>query len=174
MTTNLNIVLDLDDTLVSNIEGILQPRPYLNLFLKWCFDKFETVSVWTAGTEEWWKICHGNFMKDFSFHKVYTRDYCEVLVTRISDEDPIVLYKPLRKIFDESMYKENTIIIDDEQLNAIEDINNHLMISKFIKNNDNELLKLIGKLEIIAVLHYDIQDISYIDMNLDVPEYKKY
>ena len=47
--TDLNIILDLDNTLISFInENDPIARPYLGNFLKFVFNKFNQISIWTA------------------------------------------------------------------------------------------------------------------------------
>ena len=53
----LHLILDIDGTLIDD-KGLLEPRLYLKEFLKYAFDNFKTVSIWTAAHESWYKEVH--------------------------------------------------------------------------------------------------------------------
>ena len=79
-----HIVLDIDGTLINenNEQGIV-PRPYLEEFLYFCFNSFETVSIWTAATKEWFDYVNENILKPIrrkynlpNFFLVWTSERC--------------------------------------------------------------------------------------------------
>lgn len=127
----MHLVLDLDETLIHvSMTPIKEPdfvftiqgnkyfgkkRPSLDLFLKFVFDRFNSVSVWTAATAEYARkvLCH-----------IMTPEQRKRLVFVKTRRDletgvPGPYFKPLRKIFESIKAKEigmipqNTIMIDD-------------------------------------------------------------
>jgi NLI interacting factor-like phosphatase len=96
------------DGSISEICGIL--RPHLHDFLRFCFDYFRVVAIWTAGLHE-----YGLEMVDWMFrdiadpHIIYTRDHCD---KRDGNNE-----KPLNKMFECElpgiMTHKNTFILDD-------------------------------------------------------------
>lgn len=73
----MNIVLDIDGTLIEETpssmkESRINHRPHLHTFLAFCFDNFDTVSIWTAASEEWANEVISSFGLDKKFAYVYT------------------------------------------------------------------------------------------------------
>ncbi len=76
-----HLVLDIDGTLIDNkeekIDGIesfefkckeftcyIYKRPHLDEFLDYCFDKFDSVSIWTAASKGWMDIVLTNIINE--------------------------------------------------------------------------------------------------------------
>jgi hypothetical protein len=123
----MNLILDLDNTLIDgwiendpyeNENGqcpvvTLVARPFLTDFLKFAFDTFERVSIWTNASRMWYELCHDRILCECipegkKFHFVKTIDDGLVII-------PSSQPKLLKKIF--NMYSEynimNTLILDD-------------------------------------------------------------
>lgn len=84
-------------------------RPYLDDFLKTCFNYFTNVIIWSAGEFEYvHKICDKIFADYYMPDAIYTRDDC--VLNNGNNE------KPLKKLFNEfpEMNPRNTLIIDDK------------------------------------------------------------
>ena len=117
----MNLILDLDNTLVDgwlenapceDVATIIA-RPFLTDFLKFAFDTFERVSIWTNASRRWYELCYNRVLCDHipdgkKFH--FVKSIEDGLVT-IPSSQP----KLLKKIF--SLYPEynimNTLILDD-------------------------------------------------------------
>ena len=131
-TMYMNLVLDLDETLISvtldsikdydfkfKIQGTIffgKKRPGLDLFLAYAFKHFKTVSVWTAATMDYAKRVINN---------IFTKDQISKLVfvkTRrdVSYDSNGRIYKPLKKIFtnpiaiSNNINITNTVMVDDK------------------------------------------------------------
>lgn len=81
-------------------------RPYLYAFLKYCFEEFDQVIVWTAGTKEYADAIVPWLFDSLPMpHKVYSRDDCVVVGGDYT--------KPLLKILDSQIRLDNTLFVDD-------------------------------------------------------------
>ena len=127
----MNLVLDLDETLISvtldtikdydfrfTIQGARfygKKRPGLELFLSYVFKHFASVSVWTAATMEYARKVGNN---------IFTKEQMEKILffkTRrdLSSDSGKKIYKPLQKIFDDqrsityNITRANTVMVDD-------------------------------------------------------------
>jgi hypothetical protein len=49
----INLILDMDSTLIANFGQQIKPRDHLQTFLFFCFSNFKTVSIWTAAEYIW-------------------------------------------------------------------------------------------------------------------------
>ena len=134
-----NIILDMDGTILDNVpphfdhnescKAIPIARPYLNLFMKYVFTNFEHVSIWTAGTKEWFDECYEKVLKPSipegkDFHFIKTR----------SDYNYQAIVKPLEMIYCEypDLYNSsNTSIIDDNPYTFVENVDQGLQIKSF-------------------------------------------
>jgi len=133
-----NIILDMDGTLLDYVPAYFDhnksfkvipiARPYLSLFMKYLFDNFEKVSIWTAAAKTWYDECYEKILKPSlpegkSFHFIKTRN----------DYNSLAVVKPLRMIFEEypDYNLENTLIIDDNPLTFAENIENAILIKSF-------------------------------------------
>ena len=81
----MNIIFDLDATLITNIERTPIERPFLKPLIKWVFRNSETVAIWTASKVSWYNTVNESVLepileelrdedkKDYQFVFVYTR-----------------------------------------------------------------------------------------------------
>lgn len=163
MSKITNIILDMDGTILDYVPGhfdhnksfmqIPIARPYLNLFMKYLFENFERVSIWTAAAKSWFDQCYEKVIKPSlpegkELHFVKTRE----------NYDYSKNVKPLRMIYDEypDLYNhENTIIIDDNPYTFAENVEQAIQIKSFyydrlkkevrenLDKNDFELYNMI-------------------------------
>ena len=173
----IHIILDLDDTLIGYVRGNLCARPHLGTFLKFCFAHFDSVSIWTAASREWWCMNYGNHiaqhMGNNLFARVYTDIQCEITRTRRGNGlDPAFVTKPLSKLWDDpdnDLNEKNTIIIDDKAPTAMYNMQNLLHIREFSQDDDTELLLIIDRLRVIIAAYAETQDVRKIDLHAQIP-----
>jgi TFIIF-interacting CTD phosphatase-like protein len=126
-------------------------RPYLDVFLKFCFEYFDYVIVWSAGVRRYVRAIVENIFKDIGTpHIVYSREKCD------SNEN-VSNYKPLNKLMEENrdylknMSLENTFVIDDRSSTFIKNVENGILIPEYcpeantdeIRKQDTALLELM-------------------------------
>lgn len=146
----MNIILDIDYTLIDSHGYDLTERPYLEEFLYYLFSRFKNVSIWTAGSVEWFdyvnKKIFSKYLKDEKFHHVWTFDNCKIVYGSYGSQEII---KPLNSIYDNEYNNFNTIIIDDTEFTFSENILNAINIKKFFLENDkdDELMGIIPLIE---------------------------
>lgn len=112
-------------------------RPYAEEFLRVAFNEFESVGVWSAGTQYYVANIVQVVFKDQSPKFVMSRNQCNEL--KIKNEEVPCRYKPLEVIY--SMHADhtskNTVIVDDRhdicELNCM----NNIRIPEFNMNNFN-------------------------------------
>lgn len=139
MSKITNIILDMDGTLLDYVpchfdhnlthKQIPIARPYLHLFMKYLFDNFERVSIWTAAEKSWFDKCYESVLKPAlpegkEFHFVKTR----------ADYNFQANVKPLRMVYEQfpDLYNpENTVIIDDNPYTFVENPEQALHIKSF-------------------------------------------
>lgn len=169
----MHLVLDLDETLIHvsmipvkdhdftfTIGGVRyfgKKRPNIDLFLKFAFSRFDSVSVWTAATAEYAKKVVGHIMtkeqrSQLAFFKT-RRD--------LESSNPGPYFKPLRQMFDTPKAKQigmtvhNTIMIDDRDDVLRDNPGNGIKIPAWKGNrNDKYLPKLLIILD--GVLHHNL------------------
>jgi TFIIF-interacting CTD phosphatase-like protein len=171
----MNIVLDLDETLVSVstnpknqydfkfplVDPVTkqtlwyygQKRPNLEIFLRYVFKRFSTVSVWTAATADYARNVIKNIMKPDQYSKlafVKTRGDLKLF--------PDGGYtKPLNSVFDkhDSIKRHNTIMIDDRRSVMVENLGNAIIVPAWkgspAPTSDQSLAQLIIVLNGILV-----------------------
>lgn len=162
----MHLILDLDNTLLygeirHNKLFKLLFRPYLAKFLDYCFHNFETVNIWTAGTRYYFEAIYPELMKYVpegkSFNLIYTSEKCTY---KIKEYMGICTHRYVIKKIRKMVKKipgatiNNTLIVDDNYITAIQNYGNFVGISPFHGNDtDTELLNLIYKLKVI-ITHY--------------------
>lgn len=165
---NKLIILDLDETLIHtesfpneyeddlsfdfkipsdnpNYTYFTKKRPYLDQFIKYCFDNFN-VAIWTASGEEYAEIVLSNIgINKDKLEFLYSSDNCTMKMNYQTGDHCVV--KNLNKI--KSKYDlKNVLIIDDTMTTASNNYGNLIHIKSFLYDvNDTELLKLISYLE---------------------------
>jgi len=158
-----HLVLDLDGTLVHTMHKSVGPvdpnpdfedealdfftfkRPGLDAFLKYCFSRFESVSIWTAGTEAYAEYVATNILPEgCTFMFILHRDFCS--------QHPLVqnaLVKNLYDLWESQSGKElgisenNTIIIDDNDEACFCNLENAIIVNAWTKGEDDKLLSLM-------------------------------
>lgn len=150
-----HIILDMDDTLISmDTLGNPIPRPYLEHFIKFCFQNFKSVSIWTSASIDWFDIVNTIIFKpildkyNFEFRFVWCFDKCtprKRLTVNLLRTYTIYI-KELSKVWGEysDMNKLNTVIVDDNQFSFEENIDNAIHIKEWkLVENDTELIRLM-------------------------------
>lgn len=154
----MHIVLDLDGTLVSEpaywqpVENFpVAARPYLFEFLDFCFQNFETVSIWTAANREWFEGKYETFLAPIlavlqrSFHMVLTGEKCSFM----PDPHAVECYaasmpvKPLRKLWARKTLphnKDNTIVVDNNPWTFVANYGNGVEIRSYHGDPDDLML----------------------------------
>lgn len=177
-----HIVLDLDNTLITSIYNAgefdensrmsyyynrhyVHKRPYLDVFLDYCFEHYDTVNIWSHGTSSWvnsnlTKIIPSKYCDKLGF--IHHRDH-----RGLYEGDKESWHKNMYRIWDEDDYQrkgicpENTIIIDDILENHNLHIDNLIQVKKFIDPflPDNELIFLMIYLRTLE----NVTDIRKVD-----------
>lgn len=176
----MNLVLDLDLTLIKStidkINGKLEVRcrPGLRDFLQFCFDNFQTVSIWTAGSPSYFDYINSKVLSHYlppgrTFYKTYTSKECDiykVIGKKDVNTNTEICIKNLHKIIGEIPYAtiNNTIIVDDSKIPCMLNLQNHLSIMQFEgKKSDVELSITKLKLESILSYHYVYQSLPTLE-----------
>lgn len=186
----MNIVLDMDQTLIdgwpepSNVNVNVIRRPNLDIFLEWCFEHFERVSIWTAASRDWFnkvnefvfedilKSINQKKGREYKFDFVFTSEMCNV-VWKFSEFHGCsvkCIQKRIRKLHNRKSepFKhynlDNTIIIDDTSQTFSANYGNGIQISPFetykyfdenIWKSDVELLRMALYLKNVVLPHYN-------------------
>jgi TFIIF-interacting CTD phosphatase-like protein len=172
----MHLVLDLDETLIyvsiapvkeydftftlQNIRYYVKKRPNLDLFLTFVFQRFQSVSVWTAATADYASEILGHIMTPDQ------RNRLAFFYTRWDLESPIgqsgPYFKPLKKIFDTTKARQlgmnlhNTIMVDDRNDVLRDNPGNGILIPPWKGNkNDKYLPKLLIVLD--GIIHYNLE-----------------
>jgi hypothetical protein len=175
MVKKLNIVLDIDETLINSVEMdtikelknkakqkrfnsqkledeyVIFERPGLQLFLNYLFKHFN-VSVWSAGTKSYVRFIVDKMIrknnKKRSVKVVLCRDHCDL------SEKKYKKLKNLALLWEElklpGFSKENTVIIDDLKENCTDNRSIHVNCFEYEKRgsyNDNEFKRVRVELD---------------------------
>jgi TFIIF-interacting CTD phosphatase-like protein len=170
----MNIVLDLDETLVSvasdNVKNYdfafylgydtyyVRKRPDLDLFLRYIFKKFHTVSVWTAATRPYAEAVINGIM---------TANQRDKLAFVLAREDLVInnrgeITKPLAKL---PLHKDKTIMIDDRSSVVSENVGNAIIVPQW---------KGTGKDKCLAQLMVVLDGILLYGETLSFGEYSRH
>jgi hypothetical protein len=123
-------------------------RPYINEFLHFCREYFDSVCVWSAGKHEYvTAICNEIFIDFDPPNIVYTFDHCE--------ERNKHLIKPLRKLHDSRFNESNTFMLDDRHTVFLDNPNNGVLIPPYepaenipsLRKDDQRLLQFMEWLQ---------------------------
>lgn len=167
----MHLVLDLDETLISvSLSPIKKPdfiftlqgeayygrkRPGLDMFLKFVFKRFNTVSVWTAATRCYAVQVLKHIMTPRQISKL------AFFKTRQDLESEFGYYKPLSKIFRDPVARrvhmtgKNTIMIDDKASVLRDNPGNGILIPAWKGGkSDNYLAKLIIIMD--GIFHHNL------------------
>ena len=115
-------------------------RPHLDEFLRFCFDYFDLVIVWSAGVRRYVDAVVNNIFKDVGKpYVVYAREQC-------AKDKRAVNHKPLRQMIknidglDKKMNLNNTFALDDRNTTYVDNPYNGIMIPVYSPSpNDNAL-----------------------------------
>ncbi len=183
----MNIILDMDGTLIDNIGFTPYARPHLKNFLNFCFHNFQHVSIWTAASPEWFQVVNQHIFQHLlegrTFHFVWTRDRCTITTASYLDYDELdgrnnefVLCYPGRiekrltkvyKAFKKQYNRHNTLIVDDLPETYSKNYGNAIPIHKYEYNNpDKSLIYLMKNLTM-----YKNMDIRSTDKRLFTTSY---
>ena len=155
----MNLILDIDGTLISE-SFFIEARPFLKEFLTYCFETFDTVSIWTAAPQEHFEFVNKRFFKpildsiqqDWKF--VFTNKKCSI--TYIQNDynyfykQPCIV-KRLKKVWKRPGFtRHNTIIIDDKKYTYMNNWGNAIPIDTYRGEfDDDKLQRLIKFLDIV-------------------------
>ena len=153
----MNIILDVDGTLVDGDGYNVWSRPFLKEFIEFCFATFITVSIWTAASEDWYQLVYQSTLKALlppnkSFLFVFTGNRC----VSETDWDAIesgefyprtISVKPLSKVWRKfkQLNRHNTLILDNTCTTYSRNFGNAIPIETFERQDttDRELFKLM-------------------------------
>lgn len=168
-----HLILDIDGTLVHTLYSVEQSptntipdfenrvfkvfkRPHLNLFIQFCFDRFETVSIWTAASHDYAKYisdCIKPKGREFTF--INSFEDCTLVSGESLNEFScdVVMKKKLRKIWRRNKYKnigitkDNTLIIEDTPSNCYDNYGNAIYVPEYniFKSHDDTVLPRLQK-----------------------------
>lgn len=154
---------------VTDLAGIY--RPYLKVFLEFCFEYFDGIVIWSAGKRKYvHKMCEFMFPLKKQPLVIFTYDDCE------GNEDDYIV-KPLEKLYKHSKLKgkmndTNTFVLDDRDetfsLNKrngiqIPEFESDMSIDDICNHPDDELLKLMSWLSLPEVRN--CEDVKTLDKN---------
>ena len=178
-----HIVLDIDGTLISHslkcdgdIDDIVcklvdqvvyvKKRPYMDIFLDFCFNNFESVSIWTAAQKNWLDIVlsvvidkkHSDRFMFTYFGDSYEINRYYSVNWNLCVRSTIFCAKKLEDIWTCEKWKKkgitekNLVIVDDTPESYSCNVDNAIPIKRFQYRDsfDNELLKLIQFLKILT------------------------
>ena len=165
-----NIILDIEETLIhcktkepknydfyfqiEKVKYYIIYRPYLEEFINFIFEYFDTINIWTAATQDY---AHKIILKILNT-KLKNKELIKKKLKCFFTRKHVALdgTKELDKIFQNpsaiefKILPENTIMIDDKSHVFNKNTGNGLIIPAFMGNKkDNNLLKLIHFLKLI-------------------------
>lgn len=176
----LHLILDIDGTLVSESEhaeddsSLPQPRPHLDEFLAYCFDHFETASLWTAASQSWLEYIQRLILQPKldrlgkKFHLLLCGERC----IPMAHPDPEGCYpipipvKPLKKLWCRQSYphsKHNTLIVDNTPATFCRNYGNAIQIRTYRGGPDQLLPKLMLFLDFVRAEYAQHQSVRHID-----------
>jgi len=168
----MHIVFDLDETLIHSLSTFRKSdlRPHALELLRFCFANFESVSIWTAASDEWWLQNRAWHFSEFEFAHVFTANKCVYYWddANAERERERRKCKPLIKFWrskSTGMTRNNTIIVDDDHWNSIRNYGNAIIIPEWNGDeNDSELAKLEERLRTVLALEAQGYAVREIDL----------
>eukprot|EP01084_Bolivina_argentea_P192592 330582_1 len=164
MISNKCIVLDIDGTLIDSLtkqiyyenmnclrkpdyidneDNCIWKRPGFDIFIKFCFDNFKHVSIWTAASKQWANIFINKIIKH-EYKNKFDFIWCKDRLSKrfkinyyYSYRNAFITYKPLKKIWrskirnNNGWNKENTLIIEDTIRNCIDNYGNAIYVGTY-------------------------------------------
>ncbi len=156
------LVLDLDETLIFGSEKPLErsadliidekyyiyQRPHLQEFLSFSFQNF-LVGIWTSSSLSYASaIVKAILTPEQNLEFLWDRERCTYRYDH--DTDKYYWVKNLKKLKKKGYYLESIIMIDDSPDKIEENYGNHIRVSEYTgQEDDDELLLLITYLNII-------------------------
>ena len=181
--SNKCIILDIDGTLIDSLtyqvytenkndiprkpdfitddKDCMFKRPGLDVFIKFCFDNFKHVAIWTASGKQWAQSFVSHIIQPQYRHKFAFVWDNKRLSKRIqvgyfwNHSNSVIRYKPLYKVWRSKKrkkagwLKEYTLIIEDTPRNCMANYGNAIYIDSFEildethSYNDTDLIKLM-------------------------------
>ncbi len=152
-----NIILDMDKTLIEGYFSIkdnkmvIEERPFLGEFLKFVFEHFERVSIWTNANKEWFDQVYNTILykympKNKHFDFVITFDDGYVGKDNNGPKDLNVIFN----IFENEYNKHNTFLVDDSEIHYNQNPYNCYLIKRFevnLENNSQSWLTKGGQID---------------------------
>lgn len=167
--SKFHLILDIDGTLVHTVaqhEGMIfgEPdyedldlhlcsykRPGLDTFMEFCFTHFQSVSLWTAGTQEYAdfiarSIAPKGFQFLFILSRVHCKDHPAIDGTLVKDMNDL-WRSDIAKTF--QITEENSLIVDDNEDYCSNNPNNSIIIKtwKFLHASDFAFQNLVKYFE---------------------------
>lgn len=160
----MNIVLDLDETLIHTYDDNeligrepdfsfklggyiykVTKRPKLDQFINWIFShpKIKTVNIWTAATCDYARNIIKHILTPAQRKKLH------IFHTR---KHVVQGTKPLDKIFNDKLRKNNTIMVDDRAEIGVSNPGNLIVIPAYLGDTNDDYL---DKLSILINLILD-------------------
>jgi TFIIF-interacting CTD phosphatase-like protein len=155
----MNIVLDIDGTLISDTKKDIVLRPGLGEFLDFCFINFKTVNIFTAAGQEWCKEVLDTFKErkvlkeGQKINKIFCRERCSRKSIPFDDNYGMydgynyTIVKRLKRMANTPDFSlDNTLIVDDTPSTYVENYGNAVRIKTYdsrIEEKDDEFSKLI-------------------------------
>jgi hypothetical protein len=175
----MNIVLDMDQTMIDGVyvEDRITARPFLKDFLKFCFDNFDNVSIWTAASRGWYEYVNERvlipLLKEIGngvhFDFVWCGDRVTIAWTYSEWHGHTVqtkqkklwkIYRRKRKIGGNPYNKNNTIIVDDDKKGYQKNYGNGIAVIPWYADEcksekDDELMKLTKYFQHVLFPHFE-------------------
>ena len=161
------IILDMDATLIgeevhkkdpNNREFVI--RPFLEEFLYFCFENFQTVSIWTNGTESWFQHVYQTALKNYlpegkSFYLTKTYNDCRKEWATSQYSSYLQIVKLVEPIMPADFNGNNILVVDDSKETVYQGIpeTNIFRIRPFAMNmegygeDDTELMGIVLDLQ---------------------------
>jgi hypothetical protein len=169
------IIFDIDGTLIGSYNYNAWARPYLKQLMKFSFENFANVAIWSAAKETWvnWInisilepiLLEINSENDTCYEFLFIYEGSTILYEPLTDM-PI---KPLSRIWKSTNYKpHNTLIVDDYAPTFQQNVNNAIWIphlEPINTNDDKHLLYLIKLLK--DIIEYYEQEHTVETFNKD-------
>lgn len=168
----MHIVFDLDETLIHSLSTFRKSdlRPHALELLRFCVANFDSVSIWTAASDEWWLQNRAWHFREFEFAHVFTEKKCVYYwdYMNAEREPERRKCKPLSKLWrnkSNALTRDNTIIVDDDHWNSVRNYGNAIIVSEWNGDaRDEELMHLEQRLRKILALEAQGCTVREIDL----------
>lgn len=147
----LSIILDMDGTLIASTgtSSPPKPRPYLKPFLRFCFENYRFVGIWTAANAAWYDHVNEKVFAPIlkSLGKKFSFVYVDTKVRTTGGERT----KPLQNIWKRTtgvfthFTPTNTIIVDDTRSVCALNKSSCMIVPKYAGKDTDKVLKLLAR-----------------------------